>query len=631
MAKISIKGYKKGSPDNNQPSLIIPSGRISMADVPHPVAAVDNLGNKKIMFSGGEYQFPGDMVMEIPLKGQGGPSPAKAHEMLKDGTANGKPLTDKQKRYFGMIYGNSKKQQGGLAAANAEAKRFALSRGLVNPESTFVDSIPQYVDERGRPVTSVQPSFPSKLLNSFIPKEVTSLEWDSDKNLPYYLDPNSGDIMYTKPENFYLPRFKKPTSEQETAIAMRGSKKEGGYKKGGLTRKQDYGSKKKPYPSVKGGDFAGPHRSYPIPTHADAVDALQLAHLHGAHGVIKKVLSKYPDLKKQMGGEAGKHGPFNMLESLDMFNFGLTKLAENMQNREQQRYQDQMQLLQNQPVVLDLTNEQQYGNPTAYQIGGVVPPDLSYISPTFDMPTIPSAAISSMGSGATSTGSAIQPNIQMSPEIGDYANKANKYLSTKFPKSNISGEMLAQGAAQAYQRFGKIVPVELALAQLQIEGYLAKGNKNKPQRTKNPFNVGNTDSGDTVSYNNVQDGINKYYSLLAGNYLKKRSPQELLQNFVNSSGNRYSTAPDYEEQLGSIMSNMKLKKGGWIKGAINPSHKGFCSPMTKKTCTPKRKALARRFKSGDLHKGYKLGGEYTLNKKQIEDLKNQGYEIQLID
>lgn len=30
----------------------------------------------------------------------------------------------------------------------------------------------------------------------------------------------------------------------------------------------------------------------------------------------------------------------------------------------------------------------------------------------------------------------------------------------------------------------------------------------------------------------------------------------------------------------------------WIQKAINPKHKGYCTPMTKKTCTPKRKALA---------------------------------------
>ena len=48
----------------------------------------------------------------------------------------------------------------------------------------------------------------------------------------------------------------------------------------------------------------------------------------------------------------------------------------------------------------------------------------------------------------------------------------------------------------------------------------------------------------------------------------------------------------------------KFKKGGWIQKAVNPKHKGFCTPMTKKTCTPKRKALARTFKKmGRARKG----------------------------
>ena len=44
---------------------------------------------------------------------------------------------------------------------------------------------------------------------------------------------------------------------------------------GGLSRDKDYGSKKKPYPSVAKKDFAGGHRSYPIPTKADAIEALR--------------------------------------------------------------------------------------------------------------------------------------------------------------------------------------------------------------------------------------------------------------------------------------------------------------------------------------------------------------------
>ena len=68
---------------------------------------------------------------------------------------------------------------------------------------------------------------------------------------------------------------------------------------GGLSRSKDYGSKSKPYPSVKSGDFAGGHRSYPIPTKADAIDALRLAGLHGRSDVRAKVYAKYPDLRKK--------------------------------------------------------------------------------------------------------------------------------------------------------------------------------------------------------------------------------------------------------------------------------------------------------------------------------------------
>lgn len=72
---------------------------------------------------------------------------------------------------------------------------------------------------------------------------------------------------------------------------------------GGLTSK-DRGSSKHPYPSVSSKDFAGGGRSYPIPTKADAVDALRLAGLHGRSDVKSKVYSRYPELrpKARIGG-----------------------------------------------------------------------------------------------------------------------------------------------------------------------------------------------------------------------------------------------------------------------------------------------------------------------------------------
>ena len=91
-------------------------------------------------------------------------------------------------------------------------------------------------------------------------------------------------------------------------------------KKGGLRRSEDYGSKKKPYPSVSSGNFAGGGRSYPIPTRADAVDALRLAGLHGRSDVRSKVFKKYPGLKKKQDGGYKRNSPdrnrrFNIIPS----------------------------------------------------------------------------------------------------------------------------------------------------------------------------------------------------------------------------------------------------------------------------------------------------------------------------
>jgi hypothetical protein len=68
----STTGYKANSPDKDNPYNIIPSGRITMQNVPHPVLGIDNLGNRQMMRPGGEYQFQGDQVFEMPVMQQGG-------------------------------------------------------------------------------------------------------------------------------------------------------------------------------------------------------------------------------------------------------------------------------------------------------------------------------------------------------------------------------------------------------------------------------------------------------------------------------------------------------------------------------------------------------------------------------
>jgi hypothetical protein len=70
MKNISTKGYKRNSPDKDRSYNVIPSGDITMEDVDFPVFGIDNKGNKKVMKPGKNYKFPGDVVLEVPIKKQ---------------------------------------------------------------------------------------------------------------------------------------------------------------------------------------------------------------------------------------------------------------------------------------------------------------------------------------------------------------------------------------------------------------------------------------------------------------------------------------------------------------------------------------------------------------------------------
>jgi len=121
-------------------------------------------------------------------------------------------------------------------------------------------------------------------------------------------------------ETYYYPTFEKNAFNKYV--------KGLGYnvyaKGGGLKRSEDYGSKKKPYPSINKSDFAGKGRSYPIPTKADAVDALRLAGLHGNDAVKSKVYKKYPSLKKANGGQMNSYTGGGKIQELTRFNPDIT-------------------------------------------------------------------------------------------------------------------------------------------------------------------------------------------------------------------------------------------------------------------------------------------------------------------
>jgi len=83
-----------------------------------------------------------------------------------------------------------------------------------------------------------------------------------------------------------------------------------------------------------------------------------------------------------------------------------------------------------------------------------------------------------------------------------------------------------------------------------------------------------------------------------------------------------------EENAGGVCDECKGKKEEidekaikkWIQKAINPKHKGYCTPMTKKTCTPRRKALAKRFKKGIENNESTMKKVITLSEAEMAEL-----------
>lgn len=139
----------------------------------------------------------------------------------------------------------------------------------------------------------------------------------------------------------------------------------------------------------------------------------------------------------------------------------------------------------------------------------------------------------------------------------DYERTAESYLSRPvFAGSPLVGRMFSDAAKRTHAKTGVMVPVELALAQAQIESGM--GRKGRNPKT-NPFNVGEFDAGTKQTFGTTAEGVQAYFDLMAQDYLKKRDFTELLKNFVNERGNRYASNPQYEKMLQSQVQFIRKK------------------------------------------------------------------------
>lgn len=136
-----------------------------------------------------------------------------------------------------------------------------------------------------------------------------------------------------------------------------------------------------------------------------------------------------------------------------------------------------------------------------------------------------------------------------------YRNMAQEYINTQTNQLNITGDMLASAAKKYFSK--AYVPPELALTQLKAEGAFSDKSNARPIRTRNPFNVGNTETGSRVM-SSVQQGVDEYYKLISNNYLVgSKTPSDLLQQFKNRRGESYAVPGEYEKFLKNIIPSVR--------------------------------------------------------------------------
>jgi murein DD-endopeptidase MepM/ murein hydrolase activator NlpD len=150
-------------------------------------------------------------------------------------------------------------------------------------------------------------------------------------------------------------------------------------------------------------------------------------------------------------------------------------------------------------------------------------------------------------------------DLNDSSDVEAYEKICDNFIKQRDPGARVTGAMMADSAVKSFKTYGKYVPPELALAQLTLEGGIGSAKDSRPNKTNNPFNVGNTETS-SKQFPTVAAGVETYYNLIARKYLVRgKTAADLVNDFKNDQGNNYATADTYEAGLKNLILSIRKR------------------------------------------------------------------------
>ena len=127
-----------------------------------------------------------------------------------------------------------------------------------------------------------------------------------------------------------------------------------------------------------------------------------------------------------------------------------------------------------------------------------------------------------------------------------------KYMGYYAPDHNVSAILVLK-----YADHFNIDP-RIFLVQGLAESHY--GTKGLARRTNSVCNVGAWDDGTIKNtYTHPDRSIKPYFELLAKQYLVNKTEEDLLKEFINTSGNRYASYVHYEKELQKLWEDVNQK------------------------------------------------------------------------